>query len=229
MTPSAIRSEIDQLARKLLVAEIAIDLNPIIRADVGDNTSIVTWVNCTPSADQVFATLGEYRSLVRNRQFSVIVLDGSLLQFAYRFRRRTLVEHRLCFYPCPFPLKPDEWARYQDAGFGLLDILDYFDLNEYEDRIRLQSPLRFDFDLENVAANHPATHLHISRDGCRVPVFAPLSVGHFARFVFMNFFPEQWEAHEFLRTWPRTRYDRTLASCDRTQLHLECVTGLEVP
>jgi hypothetical protein len=176
-----------------------------------------------PSTDTVFATIDEYQRLVQNRQYNSILFDGSLLQISYTFRRNNLIKHRLCFYPCPFYLEPDEWELYQQAGLGLLDIFEPLSFDKFQNHLRLQSPVRFDFDLDSATEDHPASHLHLLREDCRIPVFAPLSIGHFVQFVFRHFYPEQWQSYEFLREWSREKYDTMLTDKQRRQLHLAYV------
>jgi hypothetical protein len=225
MTPDSIRSEIDRLITGFLKAELIVDSTPHIIHFSPNNLRTITWSVFNPSLDTLFATVDEYKRLVLNRQYSLILLDGSLLQFSYTFQRDNLIKHRLCFYPFPLSLEPEEWEVYQEMGIGLVDILEDLGFEEYQRRLQLRSPIRFDYDLHNANSNHPASHLHIVRSDCRVPVFAPLSIGHFVRFVFRNFYFEQWETFDFVRTWPVEWHNRTLTSDEMKQIHLNCIQG----
>ena len=222
MTPHSTRSEIEKLTTNLLITGLAIDSNPSVIEFPSKNLRTVTWARCMPSTDVVFATVDEYQWLVQNRQFNSILLDGSLLQISYTFRRNDLIEHRLCFYPCPVHLEPEEWKLYQEAGLGLLEIFEDLSLEEFQNHLRLQSPVRFDFDLDSAMEDHPASHLHLLREDCRIPVFAPLSIGRFIQFVFRHFYPEQWKSHGFLREWSHEKFNTTLTDKQRKQLHLAC-------
>jgi hypothetical protein len=220
MTPDHIRTEIDRLIAELLSTGLAMDSNPSTVASPERNLRIATWVRYRPTTELAFTTVEEYRWFVENRQYNLILFDGSLLQITYKFRRRELVEHRLCYYPCPFHLDREEWEMYQEMGLGLLDLLEDFSLEEFQGHLRLRSPIRFDFDLQRAGENHPASHLHLGQQHCRIPVFAPLSIGHFIRFVFGNFYPDQWA--DFLHKWPCERLGRTITAGQGRRLHLNC-------
>src|SRR5208282_2190032 len=68
-------------------------------------------------------------------------------------------------------------------------------------------------------------HLHISRDSCRVPVQAPLSVGRFVRFVLRHFYPGAWQAHKFLREWNCPDLASVISVGQQQELYLACSEG----
>lgn len=223
MTPNTIRSELDRLISELLNAELVIDSTPHVIDSSPRNIKTVTWSAFRPPDKLLFGTLNEYKWLVQNRQFSVILFDGSILQISYTFQRGDLIRHRLCFYPYPLFLELEEWEMYQEMGFGLIDILENFNLEEFQKHLQLQSPLRFEFDLNNARENHPVSHLHLLRNDCRVPVFAPLSIGNFVQFIFRNFYSEHWNTHESLRDWPQEWCTRTVTDEEIKRVHFNCV------
>jgi hypothetical protein len=94
--------------------------------------------------------------------------------------------------------------------------------------LRLRSALRFDFDQDAATQAHPASHLTIAHQDCRIAVFAPLSVGHFVRFVFRNFYPHAWKDHAFLRDWPLHQFNRCIHTDHRNELFIECHTPAEI-
>lgn len=224
MTVNQVRRNVDELRKALFKEDLAKDFNRIVINEFRGHIKVVTWAECLPYTDLRFATLDEFGWLLRKRQFSILLFDGSLLQISYKFKRGTLIEHRLCFYPFPLRLDVEELDNYLGAGFGFLDILEEaFSFGEFKERLSLQSPIRFDYDMERAAANHPASHMHLLRNECRVPVFAPLSVGHFIRFVFRRFYPEQWKEFDFIRGWPCQEFDRTVTVEQERQIYLNYV------
>lgn len=223
ITPDYVRNEIERLGHDLFQKELALDFRPSVIKTLEGNIKATTWVDCRPSTDLIFTTVDEYRWYVQNKQYSVLLFDGALLQISYKFKRRQVVEHRLCFYPCPFHLSTEERDIYQEMGYGLLDIFEDFNFNEYQSHLRLQSPIRFDFDSERATQDHPASHFHLSREHCRIPVFAPLRIGHFIQFVFENFYPEQWHDFSFLREWPSKKLHRTITPDQERLLHLNLI------
>ena len=161
-----------------------------------------------------FGSIAEYRGFVESEAYSAILSDGSLLHLSYDFRESELIGHRLLYYPCPFVIDPELTDE------PILDVLEFCG-NDLE-LFRLRSPVRFDFDLQRAATNHPASHVHFQHEECRLPVVAPLSVGRFVEFVFRNFYPHWWAEHEFLREFRRPSVVNTIQAEERHGFHLAC-------
>ncbi len=105
--------------------------------------------------------------------------------------------------------------------FGVVDYIEALTAKEYLEKVRLEGPIRFDFDEVAGRTDHPAAHVTIGRECCRIPMFGPLSIGHFLRLTFRHFYPQWWEEHDAIRGWPLRWFDRTLADDDRLTLHFE--------
>lgn len=230
MTPNEIRGEIERLNLDLLESGLAIDQNTPVIYSLNRNETLVTWAsdqNPPNFSAYPIHTVEEYLSFIKSRHFSVLLFDGSLLQITYTFEGNRLVKHRLCFCPCPFEEMPELLAE----GEALLDVIELFisgegekALLQYESgKMRLQSSIRFDFDEKSFGENHPASHLTLSNMECRIPVFAPLSIGHFIQFIFKHFFSKQWEKHSFIRQWSCKRLNRTITSEEEQKhIYLDC-------
>jgi len=213
-----IRHEIQNLIALLIDNELAIDANAIVVETV-DSRHRVTWSSHRRTALTAgpFATIEEYSRFLEYRAYSVLLRDGSFLQLSYDFRNDDIVGHRLCFYPCPVEADPDLILQNP-----VLDVVELYADSGLEN-IRLRSPMRFDYSA-NESAAYSQAHVHISWDHCRCPVYAPLSLGHFVRFVFASFYPWLWNEHEFLREWPTEQFEKTILECHETALHFACET-----
>jgi hypothetical protein len=154
-----------------------------------------------------FGSVAEYRGFVESEAYSALLSDGSLLHLSYDFQDSVLVGHRLLYYPCPFIIDAEM------AEEPILDVLE-FCWNNLE-LFRLRSAVRFDFDLQRAAVNHPASHVHFQHEECRLPVVAPLSVGRFVEFVFRNFYPHWWSEHEFLRNFRQPSVVNSINAAER--------------
>lgn len=210
------RNEIDKLINVLFASKLAIDSNTPLQVR-SHGEVIVSWSN-EVSLSSLFdrsSTLDEYREILRKRWYSAILFDGAMLQLAYTFSGNNLKKHRLCFYPCPIRFNSRELEDFTIDQ--LLEILEGRDLKE---RLRLEGPLRFDYDIDAGTKLHPASHLTISRTSCRVPVSAPLSVGHFVKFLFSHFYPEQWSTSKELRKWACTTGDSCLPDVEEDRLYV---------
>jgi hypothetical protein len=214
VTAAQVLGDIERLIAALFAAGIAIDSNKTVALS-SHKTTIITWSNdiSLSSLFEMSSLFEQYMETLRKRWYSVILFDGSLLQLSYTFAGTVLKKHRLSFQPCPIYIKPEELGF-----FSIQELLDVVEGQEFRDRVRLEGPLRFDYDLDAGHAHHPPSHLTLSRSSCRVPVSAPLSVGHFVRFLFSHFYPEQWAANEVLRSWGCDAWTNCLPDLEDDQL-----------
>jgi hypothetical protein len=144
------------------------------------------------------------------------LFDGAIIQISIDILHNRMVGHRFCFFPCPFNLQPDDLLE-----LPILDVIKLYEGSGLE-QLRLRSPLRFEFDPQNASDNHPLCHVHLLWDHCRCSVVAPLSIGHFIKFIFSHFYPQIWQRHSFLREWPTSMGARTISADQESFLHLAC-------
>jgi hypothetical protein len=219
MTAQGMEADLRNFADLLLHNQIAIVTNPVAQERVGARVR-VTWrsssVDVAPLTASPFASIGEYYQYVLNQAYLAILFDGALLQISFDFRGKKVVGHRLCYYPCPFEIPPEEFTE-----IPILDLIEIYQ-EAALDLLRLRSPLRFDYDPRNPTEGHPASHLHMIRSHCRCPVFGPVTLGHFIHFIFCYFYPPLWREHRFLRELPRELGEKTIMPVEEAYLHFGC-------
>lgn len=222
VTPNQLRREIEMFCVNLLGAGIAIDYTGTVISRDSSGVAHVTWVRSDSSPSMLSfesGSIDEYRQLVLNRLYSCMLNDGGLLQFTYRVRGDAVVGHRLGFIPCPLRLSTEDLRE----GNEPLEVFDFYFETELLHRMRMLPLIRFDFDIEVARADHPQSHLHLTLGDCRCPVFGPLSVGHFVRFVFRYFYGSSWRECNFLRDWPLGECDRTISVDESCGLFIDHV------
>ena len=163
-----------------------------------------------------FATVQDYCAQLAANAYTAVLFDGSILQISFDLRRSDIVGHRFCFFPCPFNVRPTDLLEQP-----ILDIIQLYE-HAGHDYLRLRTPLRFEYDPNNTSEDHPICHLHLLWSHCRCSVVAPLSLGHFIKFIFHHFYPEMWQKHSFLREWPTNLGSRTISVAQESVLHLAC-------
>jgi len=126
-----------------------------------------------------------------------------------------VIWHRLCYYPCPVQLLPDEISEEP-----LVDLILNLDHAALKDRLRMRSAIRFDFDPDNARQNHPASHVTLNETCCRIPVRASLDLRNFIQFVFMNFYPEHWDTVSALHALPKERHGASILETEQRKIHL---------
>jgi hypothetical protein len=219
MTPNDVLHEINNLVRLLAEYGLTLDANRAVRVRSGGLDHVGWPSTSSPSPDllpESFATIGDYCAILKNRSYTALLFDGAILQLHYAFKGGAMLQHRLCYYPCPYDVKQADLAT--DPA---LDVIERYQAQGGE-FLRLRSPLRFDYDARGARPGHPTCHVHVLAPDCRCPVVAPISTGHFVRFVFRHFYPGEWETCGFLREWPQRLGARTIRPDEEGMLHFAC-------
>ena len=218
MTPSSLFQELSNLLSLLLRSEVAISATNVVQFQASGGFRRITWSNNNLVPGDLFRsnspTVSEYRDWIDWQGYSAVLLDGSFIQVTYDFEYTELVQHRLLYFPCPF----DFDIEFLD-DLSLTELVHLY-LDEGIDKVRLRTPVRFDYDPNANSEVHPASHMTFQWSHSRIPVMSPLSLGHFIQFVFQNFYPFLWNTHRFLKEWPRVEFDTTISEEQQRGLHL---------
>jgi hypothetical protein len=130
-----------------------------------------------------------YLELIKESKFSWMLFDASLVQIWYRIRREQIVGHRFCYIPAPFDVDLRE-------GTGASDLAEIIEggsaANPFEQSRR--TILRFECDPQAQTPAHPAAHLHLNSNNCRIPMRAAITVKEFVHFLLRFFYSSQFEA-----------------------------------
>jgi hypothetical protein len=161
-----------------------------------------------------------YRECLKEKDFNILMLDGALIQFMYRFRRDEIVAHKIAFYPSPsierFQDNPDIYEQYY---YGQEIFTDIFD-----EKV-VCAPMRFDFDSaeeKHVDVNHPKSHLTLGNyTNCRIPVKAPITPYRFILFILRSFYFDKFTKHFNDATFRcGNNVGETLTHNEKLQIHL---------
>ena len=214
MTPDEVKSELQFLTADLIETGLCIDQNfPIL-----ERSGNFTEVHFGKVVDLAITLknvpyVESYAILRNNRAFNICLIDGGMVQALYRFSGKTLVRHRLAFFPSPDLLEYQNNSEIYD-----LDEL-YGDVTE---RNVVTVPIRFDFD-PNAAVDydHPTSHVTIGQyKNCRIPVSGAVSPFFFVNFLlrafyntpFRKFCSEIREGRQFL--------EETITTRERHHMHV---------
>lgn len=227
MTPKEIQREITSLSTFLLSKQLAIAYQAAKVRTYGSLAYVASsWDTQVTVEDEepdeeneraAFGSVREYLQFLRNGQYTLVLFDGALIQVAYSFDRGSLKKHRICYYPCPV-----------DLDFRGSDYIDFYEVIEGTietdslERIRLRSPLRFDFDIDAARQNHAASHLHLNREAARIPIYGPISIGHFVRFICRNFYQHILEKHQSLQSWSLRFWEKSITNSEENEIHFNC-------
>ena len=222
LTPRRTLIDIQNFVDSLANAEVAISTNKVVQNWLQPSGyQKITWATNATTEEYLFRnsspTIEEYLGWVKNSSYSALLLDGSVLQISYDFDGLELVGHRLYFFPCPFDL---DVSLVRELPF--LGVVDFYAESLAFERIRLRTPIRFDYqhDATIGGVHHPRSHMTFQWSYVRVPVTSPLSLGQFIRFVFKNFYPLLWNVHRFIREWPIQILEHSIEYEELSEIHL---------
>lgn len=225
MTPNNVRQDISAFASYLLKEGLAIGFHgPVVR-----NYGALSYVSSPwlpevniddeneESNETQFASAEEYLLFLQEGHYTLVLFDGALIQTAYAFERGKLTRHRLGYYPCPINLdfRDGDYENFVEVVEEQLEKSSFKSFN-------CRSPIRFDFDSDAAREGHPASHVHMNSQETRVPAYGPVSFGHFARFIFRNYYNAIWQDHEKLREWPVKFWSRTVTIEEQRHMHFDC-------
>ncbi|BAQ35242.1 DUF2290 domain-containing protein [Dehalococcoides sp. UCH007] len=224
---SDIKTNIDAAMDYFLDNELTISSNPTVVNQNGANCYSISWksnpelgylLKNTMNIDGA-TSIECYRAILDRRDYNVLISDGSLIQIAYKIKDEEVVWHRLCFFPCPIVFDKTDTIEN-----NISTMFDYFDPKYYLKNIKMVTPIRFDYDINLSNKVHPTSHMTILKDSCRLPVFGPMSIGHFIKFIIQNFYSDNisFEKSEF--EIPILLWKRSFTPSYRNQLFLESST-----
>lgn len=160
-----------------------------------EKDGIITW---TDFKDISFALKNQpydelYNECLKEKAYNFILLDGALIQLMYTCDDKSILKHRLAYYPNPdlerFCDSPED---YEETHYGK---------NLFSDIINrkiVAFPIRFDFDFDKekyVEHDHTYSHLTLGNyTSCRIPVARPLTPNKFILFILRSFYLEKFNA-----------------------------------
>jgi hypothetical protein len=214
-TANALSRGIKDLLNGLLARNLILLPNAVIVVD----GARVTWRSPAPAGKFVdfvdYPTIRTYRRWTQAGQYSALLPDAALLQLTYDVAHGEIAGHRLAYVPCPYRV---------DQDFLLTEAIgDVLDLHaaEPQDDITMQSAIRLDFDPGSAAVGHPTSHLTLNVSTCRIACEAPMAAEDFVRFVFRNFYKDQYAANvDFFEALPKSDRDSTVTEDERYEPHV---------
>ena len=155
-----------------------------------------------------------YTHLADRHAYNLMMLDGALVQFMYRFERRSLAGHRLAYMPAPD-------ARQLHDVFG--DSRDGH-LVAVTSRRAVPVPLRIDYDASerlHRPQTHPKCHLTLGEHrNCRIPVSSPMSPCRFMDFLLRSFYDDGEQAYANHLPKSRCQFTASIHAEERQIVHV---------
>jgi hypothetical protein len=153
-----------------------------------------------------------YLELVKQSRFSWMLFDASLVQIWYRLHRGQVVGHRFCYIPAPFAID----LRESTGSADLTEIIEGGSAASPLEQSR-RAVLRFECDPGAQTESHPAAHLHLNSNDCRIPMRSAITVREFVNFLLRFFYSGHFES-----SFVEAGFDgaSTLSDAEQRSFHL---------
>lgn len=164
--------------------------------------------------------LDKYKTLEKDKNFNLKMVDGGLIQMMYEFTNngKELSAHRLAYFPRPLMYTYDENPiEYEESYFGNSEFHDLIEKNT------TSFPIRFDYNASDkifIEIDHPYSHVTFGEfKNCRIPVNSPLSPSIFMNFIIRNFYNYAFKKKGVFCEISKIRYTDTITPKESNTLH----------
>lgn len=221
MSATSFARDLDEFCAECLSQGIALNISSHVTHPLGGNQFLVKW---SPSSKRDFRRqndldLKEYLDCLRCNDFSMLLYDGGIIQVSVKFDSNTIKESRFYYIPCPVKFEKSELEIDKEI-YPLEDFIDELPLKELRDRLCIRAPFRFELDPANASDAHPMSHVHIGPSSSRIPVALSMCWNSFSRFIFRNFYPNEFSIIGGLISHPSPYRVRTISDVEAYELHM---------
>ena len=148
--------------------------------EVGDTSRLPIRIGATANS------IAHYLQQLENDKLSMLLFDASIVQISYKIRGDDVLKHRYCYIPAPcvVDLRATDPADLHGVVEGMVSTTAMAEPR--------RSVLRFEYDPASQSNDHPAAHLHVNSNECRLPIKAPLNVKDFVHFLVKYMYSDQF-------------------------------------
>lgn len=154
-----------------------------------------------------------YLEMAATSSYSILLLDGALVQISYEGIADKITRHRLAYFPSPRlrPYQDDPELYFQEQLF--IDIVGHQ---------VVPIPIRFDFDSRpGVAVDtlHPTSHVTLGQyRHCRIPATSAVSPRMFIEFIMHSFYSTP-DTPRVALTSRLAKLSDTISARERANIH----------
>ena len=220
MSLAGLCRRVNEFGFNLLEKEFAFDARVHVVRQLTRTRSSLSWARDDRDGPLIIgdpARIVDYMSLLEKNEYSILMHDAAIVQLSYNFERDSIVWRRLVYYPRPLSVDTTLMKRF-DAS--LSDVIKEFYLDDAENSVVLKTPIRFDYAPEAASESHPASHVTLNTNTCRIPVRSPMRFDQFIGFIIEHFYPllcsDQSIVGELLADFD----NECLSERDRNRIHL---------
>ena len=161
----------------------------------------------------------EYIKMLKNRDYSILIADGGVIQISLDYAGRQLNGYRYAYVPCPIYFSDADFSLVGDETLPFLEFIEDLDHQDLISRLRIRPAFRFEYDPDAANKDHPSCHVHLGKSSSRIPVSRPITHEQFLRFVFKNFYPSVFASHSKINGLNSRSLSETITVEQKRELH----------
>lgn len=190
-----IKKDIEVTTRALWYSELIIETTGESILSTGNNSCNITWSTKNDSNNIFYDTDVSidylFEQILKNRQYSFLFYDKSILQFEYMVEKGVITKHRLLFMKKHNKI----WDKEEIKSFEEQEEIYFGDW--FYDSKGIPILIRIDFDLNQEVykeCEHTMAHFHFSNhEQCRIPLKGTVAFSDFVKFVVFHFYGKKIE------------------------------------
>ncbi len=169
------------------------------------------------TSEKYFLRPEQYCALISTNDYWALLKDYSIIRGSFEFEKNKLIKESLLWWPCP--VLPDR-SMVEELGLDESVKLLFNDKNTIS-RIRMRTPMRVDFDVNNDSEMHPRAHMHMQSVETRINTCEPICFNRFMEYILLNYYSEwkiKFDKREFISfTYEKKKriieYNRSVKLC----------------
>ena len=192
----------------------------------------LTWVGGHGAAGHrrgSVTTVDDYLEAMQSLSYSLVMIDGGLVQISMDFKGSDVVGYRFVFLPCPVRLNRSYVSAVIGQGGSIAESIGGFIEDNDKVPFVIRAPFRFEYSKNDDSKRHPRSHVHVGTSDGRIAVSHRVTVGRFLKFIFSNFYQDEFknlESSTLLRDLSPTEGDRADKNLYDEELHFRVLIYL---
>lgn len=162
----------------------------------------MSWSNYKSGITKNIYYAQEYEELVRDRQFSFLLMDQSMIQIYYEFNGNQLIKYKLAFYPHPV-LTIENLSQLEDYYCHSYDetLCDFYQDLLQEESLKLTNTSHLRFDYDHAVTSHAKSELQIgSINNIRISSQVLIYPFIFVDFIIKNLFRQNRKYQDIIQS-----------------------------
>lgn len=163
--------------------------NPVSSKFDSNKNQIITWNNHVSDRNNCggsFTMLAQYSHILNSGAYHCLLFDGSIIRISFEFENSKLSRHSLLWWPAPFDID-----FMNNNEMELSEIYeDFLTDSNWNEKLRMRSPIRIDFSSDDENEIHPQVHMHTQNNETRISVSKYMCFNGFIAYIFYNCYPK---------------------------------------